>query len=201
MERIATNTIEDNNANTQSINGLIDEFISNSILKGNAWNSVRSKLNNYSHILTQYNTCTEEFNNAIKEALISINDCIDNYNGNIPLPTKIVDFNAELEKITTRITEIENEITQLETKLYTDEFVKAKNNNNQEYKQVYNLKVKAEIDKLNSEKADLVQYKLAMQMLYEKYETAKKKIEAAYIKISILDSKIDNITPSSKIAI
>ena len=168
MERIATNTIEDNNANTQSINGLIDEFISNSILKGNAWNSVRSKLNNY---------------------------------GNIPLPTKIVDFNAELEKITTRITEIENEITQLETKLYTDEFVKAKNNNNQEYKQVYNLKVKAEIDKLNSEKADLVQYKLAMQMLYEKYETAKKKIEAAYIKISILDSKIDNITPSSKIAI
>ena len=70
-----------------------------------------------------------------------------------------------------------------------------------EYRYVENEEIKNLIAKLEAEINDWKAYKLMVASLDEKYKAAKKAIDSAYIKMSILDSKIDNITPSSQVTV
>ena len=198
-------SFENDATNTNSMRNQLNEFISSSFakdkLKGKQWDAVRAKMQEFDNALSIREKCITNLSETITNAINKINNCIDSYNGEIPIPDKI-DFAQETSKANTMMNKYNEMKRVLESEYQTALYYESLNVNNKK-----NMigssrstgEIKADIDYVYNEYQKYQKYRNFLVRLLSVYNTEKAKLEIASTELDSLSQTVNKISVSSAI--
>ena len=145
--------------------------------------------------------CITNLSETITNAINKINNCIDSYNGEIPIPDKI-DFAQETSKANTMMNKYNEMKRVLESEYQTALYYESLNVNNKK-----NMigssrstgEIKADIDYVYNEYQKYQKYRNFLVRLLSVYNTEKAKLEIASTELDSLSQTVNKISVSSAI--
>ena len=165
---------------------LINNFISNGILKGESWNIAYEKLGIYNEKLNERIMAANELGEALRSAVSALLGCMTDYD--------MIDT-SKLEELKQQVIELERLIADLYTHLYKEETYTDEKGNTCK-KTVKDEGVERQIKALEEEKREIEKYIAAIEKLQATYDGVKPTLEAALAKVSAFSNEIASITPS-----
>ncbi len=114
---MSSEKISDNTYLCKSLVNSIDDFCNRKDeIMGSGWNEFKTIFSEYGSKLGNISNLSSEFEMKISQATTAIQTCLDSYSGVIPIPSYIINIDATLSDINERVTTLQREVSDLESR-------------------------------------------------------------------------------------